>query len=117
MKASSSRDRRKPDSVDALIDRKLDQRIAPLTHAAPRYARPEALGITARMARRAAERGDYRVCRVGKYLLVDVSSFEAFLATREIRPPEHHAADTQSDPLRGVDPSIRAAFERAARGV
>jgi hypothetical protein len=88
---------------------------AKLTH--PRLARLSNVGLTIRQ-RETLEREGVTFVKIAKYWMVDVSTLETYLARRRAPPEAPVCGDTanEKDPFAGVDPSVRAAFERVGRG-
>jgi hypothetical protein len=79
-----------------------------------RLARLAAFGITRRQIGTLRKKG-VEFAKVGKYWLVDVATFRAMLDRQaDVTVPD--IVVPRADPLAGVDPTVRASFERVARG-
>lgn len=106
------------DPLLSAIDRRIDERIrAAVDSVGPRYARLSTVGLTRKAAIAAATRGDFRVIKSGKYLLVDLATFEAFAACNEVGRSSDRTGeidDDAADPLIDIAPTIASAFRRAA---
>jgi hypothetical protein len=82
----------------------------------PRFARLADLGLSSRQ-RATLEREGVTFVRVAKYWMVDVATFEAYVERqRVVREDNVAELEPAADALAHVDPAIRAAYERAAKG-
>jgi hypothetical protein len=100
--------------LDLLADLVADRVRARLGAADRRLARIGDVGITPRQLP-ALRREGVAFANVGKYWMVEAASLDDYIA-RQRADESAPAEPADAEPLRDVDPSIRAAFLRAAGG-
>lgn len=110
MQSTRSKQPRKPATVDAMIDEKIDARIAAHpAFAGPCWRRCSEDGVSHKQ-RPSLEPHGVRFAKIGKVWCFDVTSLEAHIA-RQAQAVE--AANDDVD-FAGVDPVIAADIRRAA---
>ncbi len=102
-------------TIDEIIDAKIDAAIRRL-HLAPfNWVRCGPSTVSTRQAYALQRRYGARLSKLGgKYLHIHRHDLDAIAEKTAVRPVKPE--ELKDDPLAGVDPAIRAAFERAARG-
>ena len=102
-------------TIDEMIDAKIEVALQRLRLAPFEWVRCGPSTVSTRQAYALQRKYGARLSKLGgKYLHIHRFDLDAIAARTALRLPE--SEPPQDDPLAGIDPQIRAAFERAARG-
>ncbi len=113
--ASAGRQRDADRVLDLLVDLVADRVRARIATPDRRLMRISDVGITTRQIA-ALQRDGVTFAKVGKYWMVDGATFDAYLARQQQQQSKPANESNPDDAIAGVDPSIAAAFRRAAGG-
>lgn len=97
-------------SLDAIVDAKIDAKLARLHVAAFAWVRCGPSTISTKCAYSLQKREGVRVTKIGKYVYVHRDDLES-LAARNVVQPD---AANDVDPLEGLDPTVAEAIRTAA---